>query len=112
LADVAAALAKSIGIEPESTKRAGRSEAGPAYRTGRLVANSPGRRHCYFRHRKFSLKRNLVGQDKLTINKSDIQSREDTPNSMMPAGLINTMADQNILDLVSFLTSQKEIALT
>jgi hypothetical protein len=36
---VAAALAKAIGIEAESTKRAGRSEAG-------LAANSPGRRHC------------------------------------------------------------------
>jgi hypothetical protein len=34
-----APLEKAIGIETESTKRAGRSEAG-------LVVNSPGRMHC------------------------------------------------------------------
>lgn len=52
----------------------------------------------------------VVGQDQVTINKSDIQSREDTPSSMMPAGLINTMSDQEVLDLVAYLRSQKEIA--
>ena len=52
----------------------------------------------------------VVGQDRVTINKSDIQSREDTPNSMMPPGLINTMNDQEVLDLVAYLKTQKELA--
>ncbi|MDA0196851.1 MAG: PmoA family protein [Bacteroidetes bacterium] len=52
----------------------------------------------------------VVGQDQLSINKSDIQSREDTPNSMMPPGLINTMNDQEVLDLVAYLKTQKELA--
>ena len=33
-----------------------------------------------------SLTLRVVGQDQVVINKSDIQSREDTPNSMMPPG--------------------------
>ena len=44
----------------------------------------------------------VVGQDKVTINKS---SREDMPNSMMPSGLIDNMNDQEILDLVAYLRS-------
>ncbi|MDA1121860.1 MAG: PmoA family protein [Bacteroidetes bacterium] len=52
----------------------------------------------------------VVGQDQVSINKSDIQSREDTPNSMMPPGLINTMNDQEVLDLVAYLKTQKELA--
>lgn len=40
---VAAGLAKAIGIEAESTKRVGRSEAG-------LVVDSPCRRHCRYLH--------------------------------------------------------------
>ena len=47
----------------------------------------------------------VVGQDKVTINKSDVQSREDMPNSMMPSGLIDNMNDQEILDLVAYLRS-------
>jgi len=46
---------------------------------------------------------NILGQGKAKINKSDIQSREDTPNSMMPAGLLDNMSDQEILDLVAYL---------
>ena len=48
---------------------------------------------------------NILGQGKAKINKSDIQSREDTPNSMMPAGLLDNMNDQEILDLVAYLKS-------
>ena len=48
---------------------------------------------------------NILGQSKAKINKSDIQSREDTPNSMMPAGLLDNMDDQEILDLVAYLKS-------
>ena len=48
---------------------------------------------------------NILGQSKAKINKSDIQSREDTPNSMMPAGLLDNMNDQEILDLVAYLKS-------
>ncbi len=45
----------------------------------------------------------IVGQDKLTINKSDIQSREQTTVSMMPEGLLQTLSDEEVLDLVAYL---------
>lgn len=51
----------------------------------------------------------VVGQDQVMINKSEIQSREETPNSMMPTGLLNNLTDQELLDLVSFLRLQQEI---
>lgn len=46
---------------------------------------------------------NVVGQDALVINKSEVQSREDTPNSMMPTGLLNTLSDQEVIDLTAYL---------
>lgn len=45
----------------------------------------------------------IVGQDAVTINKSKIQSKEISTNSMMPEGLLNTLTDQEVLDLVAFL---------
>ncbi|WP_128546962.1 PVC-type heme-binding CxxCH protein [Larkinella soli] len=45
----------------------------------------------------------VVGQDAVVLNKSDIQSREVTPVSMMPPGLFNTLSDGEVLDLVAFL---------
>ncbi len=55
--------------------------------------------------RQLTLK--VVGQDQVHINTSEIQSRENTPNSMMPQGLLNTMTDQDVLDLVAYLKEQK-----
>jgi putative heme-binding domain-containing protein len=45
----------------------------------------------------------IVGQGSIVINKSDIQSKEVTPTSMMPVGLFNTLTEQEILNLVAFL---------
>jgi putative heme-binding domain-containing protein len=49
----------------------------------------------------------VIGQDQLVINKSDIQSRETASVSMMPEGLIQTLTDKEVLDLIAYLrTSQ------
>ncbi len=45
----------------------------------------------------------VVGQDAVVINKSDIQSREESANSMMPPGLFYTLSDKEIIDLVGYL---------
>jgi putative heme-binding domain-containing protein len=45
----------------------------------------------------------VVGQDEVAINKSEIQSREETPTSMMPAGLLNTLTKDEILNLTAYL---------
>ena len=45
----------------------------------------------------------LVGQDRVVINKSDVQSREATAVSMMPPGLFDPLADSEVVDLVAFL---------
>jgi putative heme-binding domain-containing protein len=49
----------------------------------------------------------VIGQDQLVLNKSDIQSREIASVSMMPEGLMQTLTDKEVLDLVAYLrTSQ------
>jgi putative heme-binding domain-containing protein len=53
----------------------------------------------------------IVGQDAVAINKSDIQSREETPVSMMPPGLFETLNDEQVLDLVAYLTSTEQVNL-
>ena len=53
----------------------------------------------------------IVGQDALVINQSDIQSREVTPNSMMPEGLLQTMTDQEVADLVAYLKTREQVVL-
>lgn len=45
----------------------------------------------------------VIGQDQLVLNKSDIQSREVASVSMMPEGLIQTLTDKEVLDLVAYL---------
>lgn len=45
----------------------------------------------------------VVGQDEVVINKSEIQSQEVTPNSMMPPGMLNTLKEQEVIDLVAYL---------
>ncbi len=51
----------------------------------------------------------VVGQDAVVINKSTIQSREVTPVSMMPPGLLQTLTDAEVADLVSYLRSPKDV---
>ena len=48
----------------------------------------------------------VIGQEPLTINKSDIQSREETTSSIMPEGLLETMTEQEILDLMAYLQTK------
>lgn len=45
----------------------------------------------------------VVGQEPITISKSSINSRETTPKSMMPEGLLNTLTDTEVLDLTAYL---------
>lgn len=51
----------------------------------------------------------IVGQDAVVVNKSDIQTRETTPNSMMPSGLLEALSDKEVTDLVAFLRTSKDI---
>lgn len=44
----------------------------------------------------------VVGQ-RVVINKSDIQSREVDPVSMMPEGLLNALTDEESIDLIGYL---------
>ena len=44
-----------------------------------------------------------VGQEAVVINTADIQSREVTPVSMMPTGLLDALTDREVIDLVGYL---------
>ena len=46
-----------------------------------------------------------VGQDALVLNKSDIQTREVSNASLMPEGLLETLTDQQVIDLIAYLRS-------
>ncbi len=50
-----------------------------------------------------SLTLRVVGQDPIPINKSDIQSKEVTTNSLMPQGLLNTLTAEEVVNLVAYL---------
>ncbi|WP_416864095.1 MAG: PVC-type heme-binding CxxCH protein [Imperialibacter sp.] len=52
----------------------------------------------------------VVGQDAVVIDKSDIQSREESANSMMPPGLFKTLTDKEVIDLVGYLRTLQQIA--
>ena len=51
----------------------------------------------------------VVGQDAVVINQSEIQSQEETPNSMMPPGLFSTLTDAEVLDLVAYLQTTEPV---
>ena len=51
----------------------------------------------------------IVGQEPVLINKSSIQSREVTPVSMMPPGLFENLTDQEIINLVAYLGTNKPV---
>jgi putative membrane-bound dehydrogenase-like protein len=51
----------------------------------------------------------VVGQNAVVVNKSDIQSREVTPSSMMPTGLFETLSDKEIVDLVGYLRTREAV---
>jgi putative membrane-bound dehydrogenase-like protein len=45
----------------------------------------------------------VVDQDELVLNKTEIQTSEITPVSMMPEGLLKTLNDQEVVDLLGYL---------
>jgi putative heme-binding domain-containing protein len=45
----------------------------------------------------------VVGQDAVVINKSSIQSKEITPVSMMPQGLLSTLTEKEVVDLITYI---------
>ena len=53
---------------------------------------------------------NMVGQ-KLTVLKSDIAARNTAPVSMMPEGLLPALQNSQVLDLVKYLQTTKQVDL-
>ena len=51
----------------------------------------------------------VVGQDAVVLNKSDIQTRETTPTSMMPSGLLEALSDKQVTDLVAFMRTVRQV---
>ena len=49
----------------------------------------------------------MVGQEAAIINKSDIQSREVQPTSLMPIGLFDPLDESEVLDLVKYMQTFK-----
>lgn len=50
----------------------------------------------------------IVGQDAVAINKSEIQTREMTPVSMMPQGLLETLSEKEIKELFAYMKTVKQ----
>jgi putative heme-binding domain-containing protein len=48
----------------------------------------------------------LARVEPVTINKSDIEERQKSPNSLMPKGLLDKLTKDEILDLVAFITAR------
>ena len=53
----------------------------------------------------------IVGQDPVVVAKSAIQSREALPVSMMPEGLLGTLSDEEVLQLVRYLRTTQQVTL-
>ena len=51
----------------------------------------------------------VVGLPPVTVAKSEIQSRETIPTSMMPEGLMATMKDGEVVDLINYLRTTKQV---
>jgi putative heme-binding domain-containing protein len=52
----------------------------------------------------------LVGQDSV-VTKSEILSREKSPISMMPEGLLKTLKDHEVRDLIAYLRTTAQVPL-
>jgi putative heme-binding domain-containing protein len=52
----------------------------------------------------------VIGQDTV-IAKSEIQSREKLPVSMMPEGLLKALSDEEVRDLISYLRTTSQVPL-
>ncbi len=53
----------------------------------------------------------IVGQDPVVLAKSAIQSRETLPVSMMPEGLLGTLEDEEVVQLVRYLQTAEQVTL-
>ncbi|MDH3649380.1 MAG: c-type cytochrome, partial [Saprospiraceae bacterium] len=53
----------------------------------------------------------IAGQDNVILNRSEVQSSETTPKSMMPEGLLQTLDDQEVIDLVGYLQTLEQVEL-
>jgi len=53
-----------------------------------------------------------VGQEAVTINQNEIQSLETTEKSMMPEGILETLSEQEVIDLVGYLQSKEQVPLS
>lgn len=53
----------------------------------------------------------IVGQDAVNINKSDIQTREVTPSSMMPTGLLDNLTEREVTELIAYLRTTAQVPL-
>lgn len=51
--------------------------------------------------RQYTLR--VVGQDELFINKTDIRSKEETTKSIMPEGLLNSLSDDEVVNMIAYL---------
>ncbi len=52
----------------------------------------------------------VVGLPPVTVAKSEIQSRESIPTSMMPEGLLASLPDRDVIDLIRYLRTTKQVA--
>jgi putative heme-binding domain-containing protein len=50
----------------------------------------------------------IVGKDVSKIKKSEIQSREVMPSSLMPVGILETIQENEVLDLVKYMQTMKK----
>ena len=58
------------------------------------------------------LRLRIANQEKpVIINKSEIESRDIAPVSMMPEGQLTTMTDKEVLDLIAYLQTQRQVEL-
>ena len=53
----------------------------------------------------------LAGQD-IIVATSEIQSREKSPVSMMPEGLLKTLKDSEVCDLIAYLRTTAQVPLS
>jgi putative heme-binding domain-containing protein len=51
----------------------------------------------------------VVGLPPVTVAKSEIQSRETIPTSMMPEGLLAALKDSEVIDLIAYLKTTQQV---
>ena len=51
----------------------------------------------------------IVGQDAVIVNKSDIQTRETSQVSMMPSGLLESLSEKEVTDLMAYMRTVKQV---